>query len=130
MPIHHNLLGHVPTDTDRIRNYLANEELGAKHCSAHENVLNPGAEVPAHMHQVEEVIVCLDGEGECSLGNAVPVRYTSGSVIIIPPNTPHILRNVGSVNLRQICFFAGNPTHTRWVGSEGSVSDVSGPSAA
>jgi hypothetical protein len=34
------------------------------------------------------------------------------------------------VNLRQICFFAGNPTHTRWVGSEGSVSDVSGPRAA
>ncbi len=27
MPIHHNLLGQVPADTDRIRNYLANEDL-------------------------------------------------------------------------------------------------------
>ncbi len=80
------------------------------------------------MHQVEEVIVCLDREGECSMGNAVPVRCMSGRVIIIPPNTAHILRNVGSVNLRQTCFFAGNPTHTRWAGSEESVSDVSGPS--
>ena len=130
MPIHHNLLGQVPTETDRIRNYLADEKLGAKHCSAHENVLKPGAEVPAHMHQVEEVIVCLEGEGECTLGNGEAARYTIGSVIIIPPNTAHILRNVGSVNLRQICFFAGNPAHTRWVRSEGSVRDIGGQSAA
>ena len=126
MPIHHDLLGKNPTDTDRIRNYLADEELGARHCSAHENVLKPGAEVPAHQHEVEEVIVCLEGEGECTFANQPPAKYKAGSVVIIPPNTPHILRNAGHSNLRQICFFAGNPTNTKWVGTEGSVADLGG----
>ncbi len=130
MPIHHYLLGKIPLETDRIRNYLADEDLGAHQCSAHENVLKPGVEVPAHMHGIEEVIVCLEGEGECSLGDQPPEEYQAGSVIIIPPNTAHILRNVGKVNLRQICFFAGNPTQTRWVASEGSVRDVGGKGAA
>ena len=130
MPIHHHLLGKSPTDTDRIRNYLADEGLGAQHCSAHENVLKPGAEVPAHLHEVEEVIVCLEGEGECTFANRQPERYQGGSVVIIPPNTPHILRNVGRTKLRQICFFAGNPTNTRWVQPEGSVADIGGSGAA
>jgi len=130
MPIHHHLLGKSPTDTERIRNYLADELLGAQHCSAHENVLKPGVEVPAHLHEVEEVIVCLEGEGECTFANQPPQRYQAGSVIIIPPRTAHILRNVGPSNLRQICFFAGNPTNTRWVQAEGSVVDISGDRAA
>src|SRR5258706_6629330 len=130
MPIHHHLLGKVPTETDRIRNYFADEDLGAKHCSAHENVLKPGAEVPAHLHDVEEVIVCLEGKGQCTLGEGEPAQYEAGSVIIIPPNTPHILRNIGQTNLRQICFLAGNPTNTRWVKPEGSVSDIGGNSVA
>jgi quercetin dioxygenase-like cupin family protein len=130
MPIHHDLLGKNPTDTDRIRNYLADDDLGAKHCSAHENVLKPGAMVPGHLHEVEEIIVCLEGEGECTFAGQSPARYRAGSVVIIPPNTPHTLRNVGQSNLRQICFFAGNPTNTRWVAEEGSVADLSGSSTA
>jgi quercetin dioxygenase-like cupin family protein len=130
MPIHHHLLGKVPVETDRIRNYLADEALGARQCSAHENVLKPGARVPSHVHGVEEVIVCLEGEGECTFHDQPSARYQAGSVVIIPPDTPHVLRNVGKVNLRQICFFAGNPTHTRWVGSEGSVQDLGGNAEA
>jgi quercetin dioxygenase-like cupin family protein len=129
MPIHHQLLGKLPVETERIRNYLADEDLGARHCSAHENVLKPGAEVPGHLHGVEEVIVCLEGEGECTFGDEPPARYRAGSVVIIPPQTPHVLRNVGSTLLRQICFFAGNPTHTQWIGREGSVRDVGGQAA-
>ena len=130
MPIHHRMLGKVPTETDRIRNYLADEDLGARHCSVHENVLKPGAEVPAHQHAVEEVIVCLEGEGECTFAHQPAARYSAGSVVIIPPHTPHLLRNAGSSLLRQICFFAGNPTDTRWVEWEGSVADVGGNTAA
>ncbi len=126
MPIHHNLLGKVPLGTDRIRNYLADEELGASQCSAHENVLKPGAEVPEHKHRVEEVIVCLEGEGECDFPGQAGARYRAGSVVIIPAGTPHVLRNVGTANLRQICFFAGNPTHTTWSEPEGSVQDLTG----
>ncbi len=130
MPIHHGMLGKVPTETERIRNYLADEALGAKECSAHENVLKPDAVVPCHQHGVEEVIVCLEGEGECTFPNQEPAKYFAGSVVIIPPNTPHVLRNAGAGLLRQICFFAGNPTHTRWVELEGSVADLGGNGAA
>ena len=130
MPIHHNLLGKVPVETDRVRNYLADEDLGATQCSAHENVLKPGVEVPAHRHAVEEVIVCLEGIGECVFHGQPAARYQAGSVIIIPPNTPHVLRNIGKTNLRQLCFFAGNPTHTQWAEPEGSVQDFSGNDAA
>ena len=130
MPIYHQMLGKLPTDTDRIRNYLADEDLGAKQCSAHENVLKPGAEVPAHQHDVEEVIVCLEGVGECSFANQPPARYYAGSVVIIPPETPHVLRNAGDSILRQICFFAGNPTNTKWVALEGSVADIGGNTAS
>ena len=94
--------------------------------SAHENVLKPGAEVPSHQHGVEEVIVCLEGVGECSFANQPPARYYAGSVVIIPPETPHVLRNAGDSILRQICFFAGNPTNTKWVALEGSVADLGG----
>jgi quercetin dioxygenase-like cupin family protein len=124
MPVHHFLLGKNPTDTDRIRNYLADEELGAQQCSAHENVLKPGAEVPGHLHGVEEVIVCLEGQGTCTFPNEAPAPYQAGSGVIIPPNTPHVLRNTSL--LRQICFFPGNPTHTEWVASQGSVTDIGG----
>ena len=130
MPIYHQMLGKLPTDTDRIRNYLADEDLGAKQCSAHENVLKPGAEVPSHQHGVEEVIVCLEGVGECSFANQPPARYYAGSVVIIPPETPHVLRNAGDSILRQICFFAGNPTNTKWVALEGSVADIGGNTAS
>jgi len=88
MPIYHQMLGKLPTNTDRIRNYLADEDLGAKQCSAHENVLKPGAEVPSHLHGVEEIIVCLEGVGECSFPNQPPARYYAGSVVIIPPSHP------------------------------------------
>ena len=129
MPIHHQMLGKVPTDTDRIRNHLADEDLGARHCSAHENVLRPGAEVPAHLHGVEEVIVCLEGEGECTFAGQPPARYCAGSVVIIPPHTPHVLRNSGNSMLRQVCFFAGNPTNTQWIEAQGSVADCGGHAA-
>ena len=48
MPIHHQMLGAVPTDTERTIVALASEALGARSCSVHENVLNPDAIVPWH----------------------------------------------------------------------------------
>jgi quercetin dioxygenase-like cupin family protein len=123
MPIHHDLLGNLPTQTGRVRNYIANGELGAHSCSAHENILRPGAVIPAHRHSVEEVIVCLDGEGVCRFGDAAPEGYRAGSVLIIPPHTEHTIQNVGGGLLRQISFFAGQPAGTEWTEQQGDVAD-------
>jgi len=47
--------------------------------------------------------------------------YETGSVVIIPANTPHSLKNVGSGYLRQLTFFSANTTKTQWHEPKGSV---------
>lgn len=121
MPIHHNMLGRTPSDTERILFPIANQALGATSSSVYENVLNPGAEVPLHEHPIEEVIVCLGGTAECSFNGGAWQRYETGSVIIIPANTRHSLRNVGDGYLRQLTFFSANMNETQWHEPKGSV---------
>jgi quercetin dioxygenase-like cupin family protein len=121
MPIHHNMLGHIPSDTERILFPIANQELGAESSSAYLNVLNPGAEVPLHEHPVEEIIVCLSGTAECSFNGGTSQRYETGSVVIIPANTPHSLTNIGAGHLRQLTFFSANDPKTQWHEPKGSV---------
>jgi quercetin dioxygenase-like cupin family protein len=57
MPIHHNMLGRTPAETERILFPKANQALEAESSSVYENVLSPGAEVPLHEHPIEEIIV-------------------------------------------------------------------------
>src|SRR5829696_347526 len=96
MPMHHAMLGKLPTTTERTFTALATPAQGTSNCSVHENILNVGAVVPRHKHPIEEVIVCLSGEGECTFEGQAPQRYQAGSVLIIPQGTVHTLRNVGS----------------------------------
>ena len=121
MSIRHNLLGTVPTDTQRTFVALANGESGTRSCSGHENILNPDAVVPWHQHAVEEIIVCLAGTGECTFEGGVPEEYRSGSVLVVPANTPHTLRNIGSDRLCQLAILGGVSPGTLWIEPEGSV---------
>ena len=121
MPIYHNQLGALPDGTERVLRSIANEALGAMSGSVHENVVIAGATVPMHKHTVEEIIVCLSGTAECSLSGETPQKYQTGSVIIIPPNTPHTIRNIGTGLLRQLAFFPSGSMETEWLESEGSV---------
>jgi quercetin dioxygenase-like cupin family protein len=121
MPIHHNMLGRTPSETERILFPIANQALGAESSSVYENVLNPGAEVPLHEHPIEEVIVCISGTAECSFNGGAWQRYETGSVVIIPANTPHSLKNVGPGYLRQLTFFSANTNKTQWHEPKGSV---------
>ena len=122
MPIHHAMLGKLPTVTERTLSPLATSELGTSSCSVHENILNVGVVVPLHQHLVEEVIVCLSGEGECTLAAGKPQSYRAGSVLIIPAGVAHTLRNVGTERLCQLAFLAGAEPGTHWLEPEGSVS--------
>ena len=122
MRVHHNMFGKGSGHSDgRSRSYLANEELGAKAATVHENVLNPGAIVPLHVHEVEEVIVCLEGQAECALEGQPPLAYAVGSVLIIPPGTRHTIRNTGTGPMRQICFMSAHSAKTQWIEPEGRV---------
>ena len=130
MPVHHNMLGQLPTETERILFPIASQSLGASASSVYENVFNPGAEAPLHQHPIEEVIVCISGTAECSIGGGAWQSYSAGSVLIIPANTPHRLRNTGSGYLRQLAFFAATTNETVWLEDKGSLSEVGSPSAA
>ena len=122
MPIHHNMLGSIPTATERTFVALADSTLGAQTLSVHENVLNPEAVVPWHQHEVEEVIVCISGLGECTFQGRASEQYRGGSVLIIPPRTLHTLRNIGAERLIQFAVLGGASPHTQWLDTDGSVS--------
>lgn len=121
MPIYHNQLETVPDGTERVLRPIANEALGAACGSVHENVVIAGATVPTHQHAVVEIIVCLSGTAECSFNGGAPEEYRSGSVLIIPPNTPHTIRNTGTELLRQLAFFPSGSMQTEWLEPQGSV---------
>ena len=122
MPIHHNMLGSIPTATERTFVAVADSALGAQTLSVHENVLNPEAVVPWHQHEVEEVIVCISGLGECTFQGRASEQYRAGSVVIIPPRTLHTLRNIGAERLVQLAILGGATPGTKWLDTAGSVS--------
>ena len=121
MPIYHNQLETLPDGTERVLRPIANEALGAISGSVHENVVIAGATIPTHKHAVVEIIVCLSGTAECSFNGGSPEKYQSGSVLIIPPNTLHTIRNIGTELLRQLAFFPSGSMQTEWLESQGSV---------
>jgi|SRR6516162_6001267 len=94
MPILRGVLGKVPSGPkSRVRNFIANKELGTQ-SDIHENVISPGVTVPWHFHETEEVIVVLEGDGECRTDEGTE-NYSAGDVIILPPRVKHSLRNSG-----------------------------------
>jgi quercetin dioxygenase-like cupin family protein len=105
------LLGRTPSSPNgRVRNYVANQHLGADQAVVHENVISPGVRVPPHAHAVEEVIVVLEGHGECHTSTGIET-YRAGDVIIVPAQERHALHNTGDMLLRQLCIFGREP-HT------------------
>jgi quercetin dioxygenase-like cupin family protein len=109
MPVLRQLLGKVPSGPkSRVRNFIANKALGTERCDIHENVINPGVIVPWHFHVTEEVIVVLEGQGECWTDDGT-ATYRAGDVIILPAGVKHSLRNLGHVPIHQLCFFPDDP---------------------
>jgi len=120
MPIFHEQLGSVPTDSERLFRAIGEGVLPGDCANLHENVIVAGARIPLHQHAVEEVIVCLAGTGQCSFNGGPPEDYGAGSVLIIPPGTPHSIVNTGSGLLRQLAFFPSD-RQTLWIEPAGSV---------
>ena len=102
------MLGKVPSGPKgRVRNFIANKKFGTQ-SDIHENVISPGVIVPWHFHETEEVIVVLEGNGECRTDEGAE-NYSAGDIIIFPPRVKHSLKNSGDTLIRQICFFPSDP---------------------
>ena len=89
--------------------FLANHELGASGLSLLTNTVEPGAEVPLHVHTVEETMLVLEGRVWAQVGDE---RYTVAPhhTVIIPPHTPHAWGNAGPEVAKLLWAFAGpNP---------------------
>jgi quercetin dioxygenase-like cupin family protein len=83
MPILRGVLGKVPSGPkSRVRNFIANKEFGTQ-SDIHENVISPGVTVPWHFHETEEVIVVLEGDGECRTDEGTE-NYSAGDTSFFP----------------------------------------------
>lgn len=100
-----NLDRKVPkNNTSRVRNWLAKGSLGSEGTTVFENILGIGALVPWHKHEVEEVIIPFEGEGECQTEGGVE-RFGPGEVVIIPARAFHTVRSIGAEPLRLLAVF-------------------------
>jgi mannose-6-phosphate isomerase-like protein (cupin superfamily) len=124
VPVYHNQIDSLPAGTERLFRTIIPAGTGGTFCSLHENVLVANAIIPLHYHTVVEVLICLDGTAECSLSGAAVESYERASVVVIPANTPHTIRNTGSSHLRQLSLLAVESPNTQWLEAPGSVDHI------
>lgn len=84
---------------------------GAELLSVGVSAFEPGVAVPMHAHNVEEVVVVLEGAGECIVdGVSHPVK--TSDTTFIPSGRDHCFRNTGSSTMR-ILWIYGSTQVTR-----------------
>lgn len=66
----------------------------------------PGAALPLHTHNVEEVVTVLDGEAECEVDGQVR-RLWPYDTTFVRPDVPHRFRNVSSTSSLRIMWVYG-----------------------
>ena len=88
--------------------WLANRErLNPAHLSVCVIRVAPGESVrPAHAHpNGEELIYIIHGNGRVMVDGAVDTVQT-GTAVLFPQGSVHMLQNSGSEEMKVICFFA------------------------
>jgi quercetin dioxygenase-like cupin family protein len=56
-----------------------------------------GGTAPRHVHGGEEIGYLLEGVGVVEMEGAAPRMLKAGDAFYVPPNTPHLVRNTGTV---------------------------------
>jgi mannose-6-phosphate isomerase-like protein (cupin superfamily) len=91
-----------------------------------EFVAAPGFDTGLHVHKkLEETWYVLDGEFEFHVGDGVR-RVGPGSVIFVPPGTPHAFGNPTDVPARTLLTMSP-PTHDRYFVELAEILAVAGP---
>jgi quercetin dioxygenase-like cupin family protein len=64
-------------------------------------------EAPAfrHKHPGEEIIYVLEGMLEYAIDGQPPKTYSAGAVLMVPAETVHSVRNVGSGNAAELATY-------------------------
>ena len=85
---------------------------GLDQLSLWRQTLEPGACTPPHVHDCDEVVLCLAGQGEVHLGGRVH-RFGAERTVVLPRGGVHQLFNTGTEPLEVLGIFAATPVATR-----------------
>jgi quercetin dioxygenase-like cupin family protein len=82
-----------------------NAETGNKDSAAGYFEVEPGNALPTHTDSAEEILLCLAGRVEVTLGNERS-QISAGDMTLVPAMVPHALRNRGTETVRVLGFFS------------------------
>jgi quercetin dioxygenase-like cupin family protein len=67
--------------------------------------LSPEAPAVRHKHPGEEIIYVLEGTLEYAIDGHPPQTYSAGEALMVPAETVHAVRNVGSGNASELATY-------------------------
>lgn len=85
---------------------LAGPEHGSQAMINGVSTFEPGTAIPLHTHNCDEIVVVIEGDGECELdGEVYPVRPYDTT--FAPAGVPHCFRNTSQARMRILWTYAG-----------------------
>ena len=101
----------ITKDGSEIRELAGVPTGNAVNQSLAEATVPPGAETEEHYHGAsEEIYFFTGGAGVMKLGDEES-KVSAGDTVVIPPGTPHKLRNTGTEPLKLLCCCAPPYSH-------------------
>jgi len=87
---------------------LACEQNGLRSLSVWQQRIAPGQASPPHRHDCEEVVIVQSGRGELHIEGRIE-RFGANTTLIVPPNVPHQIFNVGDEPMDLIAVLSVTP---------------------
>jgi mannose-6-phosphate isomerase-like protein (cupin superfamily) len=101
----------ITKDGSEIRELAGTPTGNSVNQSLAEATVPPRAETEEHYHGVtEEIYFFTSGSGVMKLGDEES-EVSAGDTVVIPPGTPHMLRNTGDEPLKLLCCCAPPYSH-------------------
>ena len=89
----------------------AGQDNGLNQLSLWRQSMAPGGATPPHRHDCDEVVLCLEGEGEVHIEGTVHA-FRAGQTIVLPRGAAHQIFNVGDRPLETLGVFGASPVGT------------------
>ena len=98
-------------DGSIIRELIHPNHMKVKNISLAEAVVKPNEETFLHIHKTsEEIYHITEGKGIMQLGDET-FEVKKGDSILIPPNTPHKIKNISEEELKILCICSPPYSH-------------------
>ena len=85
---------------------------GLRQLSVWRQSMAPGGATPPHVHDCDEVVLCLAGQGELHTEGRVE-RFGADCTLVLPAGQVHQFFNTGTVPLETIGILGATPPVTR-----------------